>query len=49
MTKKKELLSLANAKCYTVHKTKRNAYKIVALKGRDDCALLSVTSTKLKI
>ena len=28
--KKNELLSHANAKCYTVQKTKRNAYKSVA-------------------
>ena len=31
--KKKESLSPANAKCYTVQKTKHNAYKIVAPKG----------------
>ena len=30
--KKKELLSLVNAKCYTVQKTKHNAYKSVAPK-----------------
>ena len=38
--KKNELLSPANAKCHTVQKTKRNAYKSVAPKGNQ---------TKLKI